>query len=130
MNAALAATQTFPPLRLMASPVPFNPLRREIVLEHDDEYRLGTVRFTPLPRFETRPTVVPKGDAAWLDRAREQVDGRQFLSWARFPYSVIEEADGKTVLWVADARYVTDPTQERMREFGAVRLELADGRRR
>ena len=124
MNAALASTRTFPPQRLMASPVPFYPLRREIVFEYDEEYRLGSVRFTPLPRFETRPAVIPKGDAVWLDRAREQIDGRRFLSWARFPYSVVEETNTGTVLWVADARYVTDPTQERMREFGAVRLEM------
>lgn len=130
MNEALAATRTFPPQRLMASPVPFNPLRREIVFEYDDEYRLGTVRFTPLPRFETRPAVIAKGDAVWLDRAREQVDGQQFLSWARFPYSVVEQTASGTVLWVADARYVADPTQQRMREFGAVRLEFADGRAR
>ncbi|NIW24637.1 MAG: hypothetical protein GWN29_08780, partial [Gammaproteobacteria bacterium] len=51
---------------------------------------------------------------------------RQFLSWARFPYTIVEEIDGATVLWVADARYVADPTEERMREFGAVRLELPE----
>lgn len=130
VNAALAANRTFPPQRLMASPVPLNPLRREIVFEYDDEYRLGTVRFTPLPRFETRPAVIAKGDPAWLERAQEQTAGRQLLSWARFPYSVAEQTDGGTVLWVADARYVADPTQQRMREFGAVRLEFADRRAR
>ncbi len=124
MNAALAATNTFPPQRVMASPVPFNPFRREIVFEYDDEYRLGTVHLTPLPRFEGRPEVIAKGDPALLVRAREFLTGRQFLSWARFPYAIVEETDGGTVLWVADARYVADPTQERMREFGAVRLEL------
>ena len=124
MNAALAATHTFPPQRLMASPIPFNPLQREIVLEYDEEYRLGTVYFTPLPRFEGRAEVIAKGDPELLVRARDVITGRQFLSWARFPYTVVEETDSGTVLWVADARYVSDPTQQRLREFGAVRLEL------
>lgn len=124
MREALAAAPDDPPRRVMASPVPFNPLRREIVFEYDEEYRLGRVRFAPGPRFEPHPEVIAKGDTATLERAREQLAGRQFLSWARFPYTVVEQTDGGTVLWVADARYVTDPTQRRLREFGAVRLEL------
>ncbi len=126
MSAALAATATFPPQRLMASPVPFDPLRREIVFEYDDEYRLGTVHLTPLPRFEGRAEVIAKGDPALLEHARDFLAGRQFLSWARFPYTVVQPTEGGTVLWVADARYVVDPTQQRMREFGAVRIELPD----
>ena len=125
IRTALVAAPEDPPRRLMASPVPLNPLRREIVLEYEDEYRFGTVHFTPGPTFEQRaPQAIEKGDPALLERAREQLEGRQFLSWARFPYTVVEETDGATALWVADARYVTDPTQERMRNFGAVRLEL------
>jgi len=124
MHEALAGAPNDPPRRVMASPVPFYPLRREIVFEYDEEYRFGRVRFAPEPRFESHPVVIAKGDPTALERAREQLAGRQFLSWSRFPYTVIEYTDVGVVLWVADARYVTDPTQQRLREFGAVRLEL------
>jgi len=125
MREALAAAGDDPPLRLMASPVPLSPLTRDIVLEYPDEYRLATVRFRPDPALQTRaPQTIAKGAPALLERAREAPEGQRFMSWARFPYAVLEETGAETVLWVADARYVIDLAQPRLRSFGFVRLEL------
>jgi inner membrane protein len=126
---ALARVADDPPQDLMASPVPLNPLRRDILLEYATEYRLGTVRFAPRPQFEWSPTVITKGDPALLDQAREQRQGRQFLHWARFPYAVVDAAQGGTLVWLADARYVTDIEAPRMRSFGFVVLEIPAGER-
>ncbi|HSG64286.1 MAG TPA: metal-dependent hydrolase [Gammaproteobacteria bacterium] len=117
------ASVTAPPLRIMASPAPFDPLRRDIVLEYDGEYRLGTVRFEPAPRFEAAAQTVPKGNPAWLERARESLQGRQFLSWARFPYALVEDRGEGTLLWIADARYAADLDNPRRRNFGYIALE-------
>jgi inner membrane protein len=123
-RAALAGVGTAP-RRIMASPVPLSPLQRNIVLEYDEEYRLGTVRFAPLPRFEADARAIAKGDPALLDRARETLEGRQFLSWARFPYAVVvEETARGERLWLADARYVVDREAPQIREFGYIMLPL------
>ena len=121
---ALAGVADDPPQRMMASPVPLNPLRRDILLEYEAEYRLGTIVFSPYPRFDGIETTIPKGDPALLAQSRERTEGRQFLSWARFPYAVVGELDGGTVMWLADARYVTDLEQPRLRSFGFVTLEI------
>jgi inner membrane protein len=120
----LARVADDPPQKLMASPVPLNPLRRDILLEYATEYRLGTVLFAPQPQFEWSQTVIPKGDPALLERGREQRQGREFLGWARFPYAVVDEAAGGTQVWLADARYVTDIEAPRMRTFGFVVLGI------
>lgn len=122
---ALARVADDPPHGIMASPVPLNPLRRDILLEYDTEYRLGTVLFAPRPQFEWSQTAIPKGDPSLLERGREQRQGRQFLRWARFPYSVVDESEGGTVVWFADARYVTDIENPRMGTFGFVALEMS-----
>jgi len=120
----LAAVRSDPPNRIMASPVMLNPLRRDIVIEYDGEYRFGAVRFAPGPKFEMFARIVAMGDPALLARAREQREGRQFLSWARFPYAVLEQTETGAWLWLADARYVPDLDAPRMRSFGFVRLPL------
>ena len=108
----------------MASPVPLNPLQRNILLEYETEYRLGTVVFSPNPRFGGIRRTIPKGDPALLAQGRERIEGRQFLGWARFPYAVVGESEGGTTLWLADARYVTDLERPRLRTFGIVTLDI------
>jgi inner membrane protein len=121
----LAYLRDDPPQHLMASPVAFNPLQRAIVLEYEDAYRFATVRFGPRPSFELERDVITKGDPRVLARARQLRDGRRFLSWARFPYSVVEESNGKTIVHLADARYVRDIAVA-PGGFGVVTLELGD----
>jgi len=121
---ALARVANDPPRGVMASPVPLNPLRRDILLEYDTEYRLGTVLFAPGPQFEWSQTAIPKGDPALLERGREQRQGRQFLRWARFPYSVVDESEGGTVVRLADARYVVDIENPSRGTFGLLVLEI------
>jgi len=121
---ALESSGDDPPQRLMASPVPLNPLAREMVLDYGTEYRFGTVRFGPRPRFEWDELRVAKGDPAILERARQQRQGRWFLRWARFPYSVVEESGDGTLVRLADARYVREIDEPRLRSFGAISLEL------
>ncbi len=115
-----------PPLRLMASPVPLNPFEREIVLDYGSEYRFGTVRFSPRPQFEWDEARIPKGDPIVFERARQVREGRWFLHWARFPYSVIEESGDKTLVRFADARYVREIDEPRLRSFGVITLEFSE----
>jgi inner membrane protein len=125
VRAALDATLDAPPQRVMASPVPLSPLTRNIVYEYANEYRLASVAFSPWPRVDRRqPATIAKGDPALLERARSRLEARQFLGWARFPYAVVETTESGSVLWLADARYVTNIAQPGMRNFGFVRFEM------
>lgn len=125
VRAALDSTLDVPPQRVMASPVPLRPLTRNILYEYASEYRLASVTFSPWPRVDRRqPAVIAKGDPALLEQARSRLEARQFLSWARFPYAVVETTESGSVLWLADARYVVDIAQPRMRNFGFVRFEM------
>lgn len=123
---ALARSSHDPPQRLMASPVPLNPFARDLVLDYGGEYRFARVRFVPAPRFEWEPGRIAKGEPSVLERARQTRDGRWFLRWARFPYSTIESSGGRTLVHLADARYVRDIEAPRLRTFGVISLEMGD----
>jgi inner membrane protein len=123
-DVALAQVSADPPNRVMASPVPANPLRRNIIFDYGAEYRFATVVFTPGPGFSWEEDVIETGDPELLQRARETRDGGWFLRWSRFPYVVSSLSEGREYATVADARYVRDLAEERLREFGAVVVEI------
>ena len=120
-RAAMIALGANPPSRLLASPVPFNPLRREIVLEYADEYRFGSYTGFSGDGFQHDDQILPKGDPKNLDVARSTLGGRQFLHWARFPYSV-PAADGSGFM-LADARYIRDVENPRLDGFAMLAIE-------
>lgn len=119
-RAALAALSANPPSRLLASPVPFNPLRREIVLEYANEYRFGSYTGFSGNGFQNDEQRLAKGDPGNLDVARSTLEGRQFLHWARFPYSVPAADGGGFVL--ADARYIRDVENPRLDGFAMLTI--------
>ena len=123
---ALAQSRGEPPQRIMASPVPFKPFERALVLEYGSDYRFARVRFAPAPRFEWEQGTIEKGDPSLLDRARETRQGGWFLRWARFPYSTFERSGDRMLVQIADARYVREIDAPRLRSFGAISLELND----
>lgn len=121
-HAALRALSDDPPLRLLASPVPVNPFRREVVLEYEDEYRFGSFNAITGAEFLADGLPVKKGDPGNLERARETIDGRRFLHWARFPYSVAVTEVGTRSIVIADARYVRDVNNPRIDGFAMYTL--------
>ena len=125
-NAALAAVSANPPRRIMASPVPANPLRRDIIFDYGEEYRFGRVVFAPGPRLVLEDDVVATGPPELFERVRDTRDGGWFLQWSRFPFVVLNNSGEGLVATVADARYVRDLDAERLREFGAVVVTIED----
>ena len=121
-RAALGALSDDPPLRLLASPVPVNPFRRDIVLEYPHEYRFGSFDVTAGARFVDDGLLVKKGDPGNLERARQTTDGRRFLHWARFPYSTVVTEDGASSVVIADARYIRDIDNPRIDGFAMLTL--------
>ena len=79
-----------------------NPLRRELVVDDGDAYRLGSFGLLPGRGWTLDGPVIPTGaDGPAARLARATPEGAAFLRWARFPYF---RAEGDT-LRILDARY-------------------------
>ncbi|MGH7630630.1 MAG: metal-dependent hydrolase [Gemmatimonadales bacterium] len=75
------------PARIMASPVPVDPLRRSVLLDLGGSYRWGSFDWRrPAPRSMLEPHAIPRNfEHPAVAAALEQPDGRAFRRWSRFP---------------------------------------------
>ncbi|MEW5931462.1 MAG: metal-dependent hydrolase [Gemmatimonadota bacterium] len=88
--------------RVLAGPAILNPLRRELVVEGGDAYRLGSYSLLPGRGWALDgPTISTQAAGPAARLARATPEGAAFLRWARFPYF---RAEGDT-LRILDARY-------------------------
>lgn len=97
-------------VRMMVQPLAVNPFVRRVVVQDPDVYRFGTLRFLPTPSYE--PLALSLRNYPWHPAAAAAVRGpkpRQFMSWSRFPFYVLEERDSVTIVHIGDARYTIDP---------------------
>lgn len=102
-----AEAQGHGPVRTaVASPVPVNPFRRDVVFETDDGYGFGTLRWTPFPDLRLRPRLTRKNmnDPA-VAVARRAKPIHDFLTWSRLPFARVERRPSGTFVTIADARY-------------------------
>jgi inner membrane protein len=69
---------------VVASPVPVNPFRREVVIGTDEGYGFGVLRWTPAPQLQLEPKLTPRnmGDPA-IAEARQVKEVADFLYWSR-----------------------------------------------
>jgi inner membrane protein len=95
-----------PVREVVASPVPVNPFRREVVFATDEAYGFGTLHWTPKPVLQLEPRLVRKNmDDPAIEEARKVKAIGDFLYWSRLPFATVErDADG-TIVTIADARY-------------------------
>jgi inner membrane protein len=95
------------PARVLASPVPINPLARDIVYEQDGAYGFGEVSFLPGPRVSLEPGLVAThmGDPVILRAAAQSKAVADFLYWARWPFAEITRRPGVADVVLLDARY-------------------------
>ncbi len=90
-SAREAAGLGIEPARIMASPVPVDPLRRSVLLDLGDGYRWGSFDWRRSePRLAPEPDAVPRnfGYPA-VAAALEHPDARAFLGWSRFPAAAV-----------------------------------------
>jgi inner membrane protein len=96
---------------VVASPVPINPFRRDIVFGTGDAYGFGTLRWLPSPSLDLDPGLVPTNmdDPAIPRAAAASKDVADFLYWSRLPFAELRrDGDGTTVI-LGDARYARRP---------------------
>jgi inner membrane protein len=91
---------------VVASPVPVNPFRREVVYGTDEAYGFGVLRWTPSPELRLEPRLTPKNmvDPA-IAQARRIKEVADFLYWSRLPFATIQRRPDGTIVTIADARY-------------------------
>ena len=94
------------PSRIMVAPTPFDPFRRDIVLEMPDAYAAGTMSWLGRRQLIREWTTIPKHDGLPDALAAAATDeGRAFLSWARFPFFEFGEDCAPARTCIRDARY-------------------------
>jgi inner membrane protein len=103
-----AVATAFPGKRAMVAPVPANPWRRQVVVDADTAYHLGS--FSPTAGLTFRGEGViqkwegGRPDVAY-DRARASPEAQGFLGWVRFPAFQMIGTGGETVVRIVDVRY-------------------------
>ncbi len=82
------------PVRLMASPVPVDPLQRSVLFDLDGLYRWGSFdRRGSAPRLTLAPDAIPRQfEHPAVAAALENPDARAFLGWSRFPAAAVTPA--------------------------------------
>ena len=110
--------------RLLVSPIPVNPFRREVVVEQEEVYRTAEFRWLATPRLDPASLrAFPKGpaDHPAVQAAVRTTVGRRFLGWARFPIFQLEPAGaGAFVVHIIDLRYADRPDDR----FGSVSIPV------
>ncbi len=117
--------------RLMVAPLAVTPFTRWVVVDDGRTYRVGMFSWLSGPRLELeelpygvyRPAGHPEVAAARAGALTP--DGRKFLSWARFPYYLVERRPAGERVHIGDARYTLDPE----RSWAAVTVPLAEASR-
>lgn len=102
---AIVAEGEGAPRRVLASPVPVNPFRREILADMGDTYRFGELRWTPAPQLQMAETVPTNMTNPLVGRAAEEKQVASFLYWSRFPFTTIERGSGTARVTIGDGRY-------------------------
>jgi inner membrane protein len=108
-EAAIAAmtTEARTPVRVMAGPVPLNPLRRQLIFDMGDHYRFGQATLVPQRALSIAGGSLQKNlETLTEQRLLERRDVREFLYWSRFPFVVIDSATGRASE-LGDARFLT-----------------------
>lgn len=95
------------PKRVVASPVPLDPLRRRIVYDMGESYGFGDLRLGPRARFTPEPGLTPTNMNHPLVAvaARQNRAFADFLYWSRLPFVEVRPADGGQEVILGDARY-------------------------
>jgi len=101
-------TQGLTPDTVVVEPLPANPFQRRVIYHWNAAYHLAT--FTIIDRALSAPWLaIPlnAGDPA-VEPANRTPQGREYHSWTRLPYYIIETTPDTTWVTIADARYTLD----------------------
>ena len=90
---------------LMVGPAPFTPLRKAIIVDAGDHYRVGSFEWLPTQVTFAPEAVLKNQNHPAAAMARQDPVVRGILRWARFPYYELEEVPGGTRVTLKDMRF-------------------------
>jgi hypothetical protein len=91
---------------VVVEPVPANPLSRRVIYLWQGSYRLATYRLFPTSNLSDAWFEIPlNAEHPAVAMANRTARGREYHSWARLPYYVIEPAGDTSWVTIADVRY-------------------------
>jgi inner membrane protein len=93
---------------VVVEPVPANPLRRRVIYHWQGAYHLATYGVVDAKLSQPWFSIPLNDGHPAVLRANQTPLGREYHSWARLPYYVIEETKDTTWVTIADARYTLD----------------------
>lgn len=109
VRAALAERGVSPVEQVMVAPVPANPFSGEVVVATPSAYYFGRWDWLGEPKFVLASESTPRrppGDPI-VAAAALAIESQRFLTWARFPYAVVESDEDGHVVEFLDARYAS-----------------------
>jgi inner membrane protein len=109
-----------PSLRVMVAPEPVTPSSRSVVRDMGLWYEVGRLTWSPWPRYQIVGDPILKTSNAATLTAMSTREGRQFASWARFPFAEVATANDSVVVRLDDVRYA----RPRQRSFASVTIVL------
>jgi inner membrane protein len=94
------------PDTIVVDPVFANPWRRGVTYLWQGSYHLATYRLLPARELSATWFEIPlNADHPAVDEARQTAAGREYHSWARLPYYVVDRVGDTTWVSMGDARY-------------------------
>jgi len=114
-----------PVQRILASPLPVTPFRRDVVVDEGDAYLVGTMRtggnLRTTGHWPKRNPDDEFEDPA-VSAAASTEAGTIFLGWARYPTYIVDHRGGLTVVHFIDLRYARTPDAQ----FGTLAVPVTD----
>jgi len=103
------------PITVVASPVPLNPFRRDVIFDLGGTYGFGAFAWAPGPRLALDPELVPANmdDPAIAQAAAHDRRMADFLYWSRLPFADVQRDESAIHVTVGDARYNRRPGEGR-----------------
>jgi inner membrane protein len=93
---------------VVVEPVAANPLRRRVIHHWEGAYHLSTYSLIGRSLSEPWLSIPLNVDHPSVAKANATPAGREYHTWTRLPYYVIQEAGDTTWVTLADARYTLD----------------------
>jgi inner membrane protein len=95
------------PVTVVASPVPLDPFRRDVIFDLGGRYGFGAFAWAPGPRLVLDPELVPTNmdDPAIPRAAAHDQRIADFLYWSRLPFAEVARGDAGIDVTIGDARY-------------------------
>jgi inner membrane protein len=102
---AWRTTHGVEPASFMVGPQFLTPVQRQIIVDAGDHYTTGRFRFPRSVEFDSRTIPKRDGDPAVQEAMAGDRRIQAVLTWARFPYFVVETLESGTRVTVRDVRF-------------------------